>query len=305
MNILIVCNPNSGKGNSLYFAKKLKKRIEKISDSTAEIYLSESVEKMRDYFVEIKVKEPNKFNSVVILGGDGTFGLAVDALVKTELNLPVAIFPLGTVNDFAKQVGMKKNVKKCVSTLLNGKTKMCDVGCVNGDYVVNVACGGYFTHGANTYSRVAKKMFGKLAYFGKAAFNVFNMHAQKMRFTVDDESFEADTIMYLVMNSASAGGFKHIGARAKLDDGMFDLCVIKRARLGRLVRTAIRILGGKHIPDKCIEYRQGKHFKIELVGDKINSNFIKSDFDGNVGEKLPLEIVVDNKKLEIYCEEKK
>jgi len=300
MNILIICNPNSGRGNSFSFAKKLKKRIEKVSSSSAEIYLSESVEKMREFFAEIKKERPNFYNSILILGGDGTFSLAVDALLKIGLNVPVAIFPLGTVNDFAKQTHMAKSVKKCVSTILAQKTKKCDVAFVNGDYVVNVACGGYFTHGVNTYSRVAKKMFGKLAYFGKAAFNVFNMRAQKMRYTIDGETFEAETIMYLVMNSASAGGFKHIGARAKIDDGLFDLCVIKKARIGRLARTAIKILGGRHIPDKCIEYRQGKNFKIELVGEKPNPNFLKSDFDGNVGEKLPLEIKVDNKKLEIY-----
>lgn len=300
MNILIVCNPNSGRGDGLFFAKRLKKRFEKIAECAVEIFLSESVEKMREFFANIKIERPNYFNSIIILGGDGTFSLAVDALLKIELHVPVAIFPLGTVNDFAKQTHMSRCVRKCVKTIVAGKTKKCDVAFVNGEYVVNVACGGYFTHGANTYSRVAKKIFGKLAYFGKAAFNVFNMHAQKMRFTVDNETFETDTIMYLVMNSASAGGFRHIGANARIDDGLFDLCVIKKARLGRLARTAIKILGGRHIPDKCIEYRQGKHFKIELVGDKPNPNFLKSDFDGNVGDSLPLEIEVDNKKLEIY-----
>ena len=137
MNILIICNPNSGRGNSFSFAKKLKKRIEKVSSSSAEIYLSESVEKMREFFAEIKKERPNFYNSILILGGDGTFSLAVDALLKIGLNVPVAIFPLGTVNDFAKQTHMAKSVKKCVSTILAQKTKKCDVAFVNGDYVVS------------------------------------------------------------------------------------------------------------------------------------------------------------------------
>lgn len=300
MNILIVCNPNSGHGDAFRFATKLKKFIEKRESCFAEIFLSKSIVALNEFFKELASEEKQRFDGIAILGGDGSFGVAVEALIKNELDLPLAIFPLGTVNDFARQVGMKKSARFCAKVLLDGRVKKCDVARVNNEYAVNVACGGYFTHGANTYSRVAKKLFGKMAYFGKAAFNVFNLHAQKMKFTVDGQSFEAEAVMYLVMNSASAGGFKHIGANAKIDDGLFDLCVIKKARLGRLVRTAIKILGGRHIPDRCIEYRQGKKFLIELVGENANPNFVNSDIDGNVGSKLPLEIEVINKKLKIY-----
>lgn len=300
MNILIMCNPHSGKGTSEKFAGKLAREIHKTGLHTAEIFLSQTIESLHQYFKEIKTKDPNKFDAAVFLGGDGTFGIAVDALIKAGLNIPVAIFPLGTVNDFAKRLNMKRDVKTCVNVILSGKTKMCDVACVNGDYVVNVACGGYFTHGANTYSRKAKKAFGRLAYYGKGAFNVFNMHPQKLRFTVDDAELEAEVVMYLVLNSSSAGGFKKIGAEAEIDDGYFDLCAIKKPKPLSLIGTLIKIFGGKHKKDKNIIYLKGKHFKIEPVGKKINPKFLKSDIDGNVGPNLPLEINVIKKRLEIY-----
>ena len=286
------------------FASKLASEIaKKKGEHSAEIFYSETIEAMNEYFAWVAKNDPNRFDAAVFLGGDGTFGIAVDSMIKAGLNFPVAIFPLGTVNDFAKHLGMKRNAKKCVEVLLSGKTKACDVACVNGNYVVNVACGGYFTHGANTYSRAAKKAFGKMAYYGKAVFNLFDMHAQNLNFVVDDESFEAETIMYLCLNSPSAGGFKKIGAEAKIDDGFFDLCVIKKGKLGALLRTGIRILGGKHIPDSHIEYRKGKHFEISFAeSDKHNNKFDKSDTDGNVGPELPLMIDVVPQKIDIfYC----
>lgn len=295
-----MCNPHSGRGTSLNFAQRLKKRIEKKTEHTSEIFLSQTIDSLNEYFQKLAKEEPNRFDAAIFLGGDGTFGIAVDSMLKAGLDFPVAIFPLGTVNDFAKQIGMKKNVKKCVDVIVGGKIRECDVATCCGNYVVNVACGGYFTHGANTYSRMAKKMFGKMAYYGKAVLNIFNMHAQRLKFTVDGEEIEEDVIMYLIMNSSSAGGFNKIGASAKIDDGKFDLCVIKKAHLGRLLRTGIKILGGKHIPDKCITYRQGKHFKVELVGDDVNPNFVHSDTDGNVGPALPLEIEVIDKKLKLF-----
>lgn len=300
MKILIMCNPHSGKGKSEKFAGRLASLIHKSGEHQAEIFLSQTIESLHEYFQRLAKEEPNKFDAAIFLGGDGTFGIAVDAMLKAGLDYPVAIFPLGTVNDFAKQLKMKQNVKKCVEVILSNKTKPCDVAVVNGDYVVNVACGGYFTHGANTYSRKAKKLFGKLAYYGKGFFNVFNMHPQKLRFVVDGETFEEDVVMYLILNSPSAGGFKKIGAEAKIDDGQFDLCALKKRNVVSLFGTAIKILSGKHKKDHNILYVKGRHFVVETVGEKINPNFVKSDMDGNVGPNLPLEIQVIEKRLRIF-----
>ena len=174
MNVLIVSNPHSGKGKSGIFAKNLKDEIIR-RNHNAEIFVSQTIQSLYQYFGSIRIEDPNKFDACIFLGGDGTFGIAVDAMLKNKLNFPVAIFPLGTVNDFARHLKMKNNVKTCVDVVLSEKIKLCDVALVNNDYVVNVACGGYFTHGANTYSRTAKKLFGRLAYYGKGIFNIFHL----------------------------------------------------------------------------------------------------------------------------------
>ena len=300
MNVLIMCNPYSGKGKNLIFARKLLDRIVSIDGATAEIFVSKSIDSLHEFFNDLSKTSPNKFDCAIFLGGDGTFGIAVDAMLKAGLDFPVAIFPLGTVNDFAKQLKMNCNVEKCVDLIFSNKIKRCDVAMVNGDYVVNVACGGYFTHGANTYSRKAKKLFGRMAYYGKGIFNIFNMHPQYLRFTVDDKIIEEHVVMYLILNSASAGGFKHIGADAQIDDGFFDLCIIKKPKPFTLLSTVFKIFSGKHKNDKNIVYAKGKNFKVELLGDKINPKFLHSDTDGNVGACLPLEITVLNKHLNIF-----
>lgn len=297
--ILIVANPFSGKGRSPYFAAKLKKQFAKFGETDVYVFLSESIPALHDFFADI-AQNKTLFDAAVFLGGDGTFGIAVDAMIKSGLNFPVAIFPLGTVNDFAKQLKMKANVKKCVDVILKNKTRNSDIALVNGDFVVNVACGGYFTHGANTYNRTAKKIFGRLAYYGKGAFSAFNMHAQKLKISVDDNKvFSEKVLMYLILNSKSAGGFKKIGAEAEIDDGLFDLCVIKKAGLFSLARTFFRILCGKHAKDKNVIYVKGKKFLVELEG-KPNPKFLKSDIDGNVGPSLPLAVEVIAQKLVVF-----
>lgn len=301
---LIVCNPYSGRGTSPMFADKLKKRFIK-EGQDAQVYTSQSIEKMAEYFKELKEKNA-KFDAVIFLGGDGTFGIAIDTMIKAGLDLPVTIFPLGTVNDFAKQIGMKKNVKKCVKAVLEGQINPCDVANVNGDYVINVACGGYFTHGANNYTRKAKKFWGKMAYYGKGFFNVFDMKPEKIKFTVDGEEIVSDKIiMYLILNSKSAGGFRKIGQDARIDDGYFDLCAIKKANIFSLAITFLKILCGKHQKNKNIIYRKGQHFKVELVSNKkVNPKFLKSDMDGNLGRELPLDVQVTQGKITVIVSKK-
>lgn len=296
-NILVIYNPNSGKGTAESFAHELKREITS-KGARAVLFRSESIDKMNSYLD--KIKHSNKvFDAVVLLGGDGTFGMGVDSLIKHDIDFPIAIFPLGTVNDFARQLHMKCNVKKCVKAILNGKTRDCDVAKVNDGYVVNVACGGYFTHGANTYSRRAKKIWGKLAYYGKGVFNIFNMKPQRLRITVDDRVFEEDIIFYSIVNSKSAGGFARLGAKASIDDGMFDFVGIKNMKFFNMVNVFLRLLRGEHYKSKHVIYCKGKHFRVECVGGKINPKFLVSDTDGNVGPTLPIEVDVVNKKIKV------
>lgn len=294
--ILIIYNPNAGHGTAQQFAYDLKKEF--VSKGTrAILFRSNTIKDMNVYFDKLK-KTNKSFDTIVFLGGDGTLGIGVDSMIKKGIDSPVAIFPLGTVNDFSKQVHMKRNVKKCVQAVLNGNIRNCDVAKVNDRYVVNVACGGYFTHGANTYSRRAKQVWGRMAYYTKGALNVFNMKPQKLRITVDDKVYEEDIVFYSILNSKSAGGFKKLGVHACMDDGMFDFVGIKNIKFFSMLNVFLRIITGNHTRDKHVLYVKGKHFRVECLGC-VNPKFVNSDTDGNVGPKLPLEVDVIKKKIKI------
>lgn len=297
--ILIMFNPNSGKGNAEHFANALKNEFNKVGETDITLFKSLTIDSLAEYFKKVK-KEDIIFDCCVFLGGDGTFGIATDLMLKAGLNFPVAIFPLGTVNDFSRQLKIKRNPKNCVNIIMRDRKIPSDVALVNDSYVVNVAGGGYFTHSTNTYSRRAKKVFGKLAYYGKGFLNVFGMKAQKLRITIDDEVKEENLFFYLILNSKSAGGFAKIGSSAEISDGYFDIVGIRKANIFKLFILFIQMLFGTHAKNKNVLYKKAKYFKVELAGDDINPNFIKSDTDGNVGPNLPLEVKVVKRKITIY-----
>lgn len=74
----------------------------------------------------------DKVSAVVIGGGDGTFNVAMDALV--ESGLPLGILPLGTANDLARTLNLPASLPDACAVIAQGGRRRIDLGRVNGKY---------------------------------------------------------------------------------------------------------------------------------------------------------------------------
>ncbi len=72
---------------------------------------------------------------LVAAGGDGTLTAVAAALVDTEIVL--GVLPLGTLNHFAKDLGIPLELEGAAGTIVAGRTTRIDVGEVNGRVFVN------------------------------------------------------------------------------------------------------------------------------------------------------------------------
>ena len=78
-------------------------------------------------------------------GGDGTFNLVVNEVLKNETRPILAYIPSGTANDIASNLKISKNVKKAVKVICEGSPIYHDVGKVNSNYFVYICGAGTFT----------------------------------------------------------------------------------------------------------------------------------------------------------------
>lgn len=83
-----------------------------------------------------------------------------------------------------------------------------DVGCVNGRYFINVCGAGLFTNVSQTVNIDLKNLIGKMAYYLKGAGQLPSFRPFKLRVEANGEVYEDNFILFLVLNSGSAGGFK-------------------------------------------------------------------------------------------------
>src|SRR6185369_7316778 len=72
---------------------------------------------------------------VVAAGGDGTISAVASCLAGT--GVPLGVLPLGTLNHFAKDLGIPLELDAAITTIAEGRARVVDVGEVNGRLFVN------------------------------------------------------------------------------------------------------------------------------------------------------------------------
>src|SRR5690625_7020045 len=105
------------------------------------------------------------------------------------------------------------------------------------------------------------------------------------RIEYDDNVFEGDIMLFLVANTNSVGGFEKLAPDALIDDGYFDLLILKKTSLADFLRIATAGLRGNHLEDEHIIYTQAKRIKV------IPDEKMLLDIDGEYGVELPGEII--------------
>ena len=83
---------------------------------------------------------------IVSAGGDGTLNEVVNGIAQTGCNAALAVFPLGTGNDFARTLGVPTGLDSAIEQIMAGRTRAIDLVRVTSDsvrYFVNVSSGGF------------------------------------------------------------------------------------------------------------------------------------------------------------------
>ena len=295
-NILIAYNPNSGKGRGLYHARQLEKALLKRGANVGLVLGTPSVQSVYDFCRD----RGREFTLLVIIGGDGTLSHWVDAAIKSGLDIPIYAFGRGTANDFSTYFKTNKSPRKVAKIIMTrSKVREVDVLEVGEDtYAINVACGGAFTNGVTTYSKLGKRIFGKLAYIWGSMKVIATMRAQEMLFNVDGVEIPTNVYFFLILNTTNAGSIKKISPLALPNDGYLNLVAMKKSGLFKRLGVGLSIVFGRAHKNKNMLHAKGKQITATIVGEP-NLNFTLADIDGNVGGEYPVRTNVSSKKAKI------
>lgn len=238
-----------------------------------------------------------EFDLVVVAGGDGTLNYVVNNMKTSGADLPIAIIPAGTANDFAHAVGMSSKPVEAARQILGGEEQRLDCGRVNGLYYVNVFSFGLFTTTSQHTPDARKRMLGKLAYILEGSKELRAWRSLPLHVETDEGSFDVDALIALVFNGETAGGFR-LARTASIRDGMFDGLILERHNplltCGGMIRYLLR---GKSVSVRCFKSR---HIRITSSAKGIHT-----DVDGQKGADFPLDIECVAGGLRVICPRRK
>lgn len=182
---------------------------------------------------------------VVVGGGDGTVNAAAGAIAGTDARL--AVLPLGTLNHFARDLGIPMKLDDAARLIAEGLDRRVDVAEVNGRLFVNNSAIGVYplmvVDRESQQQRLGRRK--RLAMALAAARTLVNFSSRRLILTVNDRSSAVDTPLLFVGNNSYRLEVPGAGTRERLDGG--ELCVIALRRKSRFgfCAAAIRALFGR------------------------------------------------------------
>ena len=182
--------------------------------------------------------------AVVAAGGDGTMGAVASAVAGSPV--PLGVLPLGTLNHFAKDLGIPLDLDGAVAAIAAGRTIAVDVCEVNGRVFVNNSSLGLYPLLVRQRELRQRLGRGKWPAFAWAAIAALRWYPfLHVRLEADGKTMVRRTPFVFVGNNAYAMEGFRIGSRASLTGGR--MCVYMTHGTGRLalLRLALAALAGR------------------------------------------------------------
>lgn len=199
-------------------------------------------------------------DTVVALGGDGTVNEVINGIGDTGVAL--GIVPLGTANDFARQTGIPSEADHAMDVILERAPVRIDTAELNGRRFLNVSTGGVGAEATAETPPEAKEALGLFAYAITGVRKLAGLTPRHARFTAPGLSLSLDFLIFAVGNARMTGGGTLITPRARVTDGLLDLCIIEARPVSEFARFMFRIKRGEHLDDEGVHYYQVPEIRI-------------------------------------------
>ena len=176
-----------------------------------------------------------RISVVIAAGGDGTINEVIQGLAGSETAL--GVLPTGTVNVWAREMGIPLDSAKAREILVHGQTRRIDLGLVNERYFLLMVGIGFDGEVAQAVERKPLKRLGVLGYVLAALWFGPGYAGFPLTLRVDDaDPVRTRALQIVIGNTQLYGGAFKFTWLARCDDGLLDLCVVhKRGMLGRWV----------------------------------------------------------------------
>ncbi len=228
---------------------------------------------------ELAAQAARRYEVVVAVGGDGTVNEVGNGLIDTQAAL--GIIPAGSGNDFSKELGYSKNIKKDLQQLFFGRVAYTDVGLLNNKVYFFNAFGVGFDGEVAAHARAFMKYGrGFAGYLLSVLSTLFGYRFHRVRIAIDShEPIDKDIFFVAVANGSTYGGGFNVAPGAKINDGFFNICIVDKTSKLYALRQIPKFMKGSHVNLPVVHILTGKNINI------LADDFLQAQIDGELPER--------------------
>ena len=284
---MVIINPTSGGEQALNY----KEKIENKAKEYFEVVETRITEKALDatHFAEEAAKE--KYEAVIVFGGDGTVNEVISGIAEKEYIPKLGIIPGGTGNLITKLVQIDQDIDKAIESLDFNLINKIDIGKANDHYFGYIFSVGSLPEAIHNVEIEDKTKFGMFAYAINTVKSVIRDDVFNIKVETENGNYEGDASQVLVLLSNYFSD-KKIFDENKV--GYANILILKDASIFSKLSLIPDLLKGDVVENDSIEYIKAKSIKISSDIE------IESDIDGDQSDDLPVEIKVLGNHIEIY-----
>lgn len=296
MKFILTVNPHGGTKKGPQILKKVKPIIEA---SGAELFIIETT--FAGHAKELTNQlDLTEYDGFIGIGGDGTLHEIINGMLSRPdgNKIPIGIIPGGSGNSYMHDLNLTDPLK-AAKAIIQGNTKFLDTARVSVNHVVKYANNMV---GWGLVTDVGKKAehyrwMGTNRYTILSVMEVFRHKCRSAALIMDDKKIEDEFTFIIACNSMHVGKGMKMAPKARLDDGLIDLIVI-RAEVSRtrLLQVLPKLFDGTHINEPEVEYYQTSKFSLIPEMDEI------LNIDGEIMGSTPIKVEMIPKAFEMFVE---
>lgn len=296
--VLLIVNPCAGKNSKRASAQDI---ISKLSSENYDFEVRET--QRQGHATEIVKEIGSDFDMIICCGGDGTLNETINGLLTLDRKIPIGYIPSGSTNDLAVTLGIPAKVDKAAEMIEKGKMNGYDVGSLNGRYFNYVASFGLGVELSYSTPQALKNILGHAAYMINGfVINLIpmikNLKPVHMKIEYDGGVLDDDFYFGSFSNSTSVAGiFKLKGSDVKLNDGYFELLLVRGLKKNTEAFSMLgKIIRQEYDGEKIMLI---KSKKVKITCDKKTPWTIDGEFGGDLKD---VELEVHHRAFDIYSD---
>ena len=281
----IVINPTSGQGKGAEVGKSVIGYFSR-NDLKYQIITGISAENVRrdlDNFLRVNPS----CCGVICVGGDGLAHLVLQAVVP--LQIAFAVIPAGTGNDLVRALNWPLDkLEMLLNKITTEEPTPIDLGLVDGEWFGAVLSSG-FDSVVNERANSLKWPHGPAKYNVAIALELPLFKPLHFEIELDDRSLSTQAMLVAVGNGSSYGGGMRVCPGASINDGYFDVVILKPVSKIEFIKVFPQVYSGKHVHHPEVDIYRTKKIRInsEAIayadGERIGALPISAECVSNAG----------------------